>query len=99
MNRDEHFIGALLFNFAYWIIAAENTIGGLLISSIFACIGGLLPDVLEPPTWPGHRGFFHYVVGPISVIPAIVFINSSMLHFIGGSFCFGYFSHFILDIL
>jgi len=99
MNRDEHIIGALLFNFIYWIIAAENTIGGLLISSIFACVGGLLPDVLEPPTWPGHRGVFHYFFGPISIIPTLFFLNSTLILFAIGAFCLGYFSHFVLDIV
>jgi hypothetical protein len=99
MNKDGHLFGAFLFNLVYWIIATENSLAGLLASCILACCGGLLPDVLEPPTWPGHRGVFHYVVGPISILPAIFLINSNLILFAGGAFCFGYFSHFVLDVV
>ncbi|MFZ7136858.1 MAG: hypothetical protein ACOWW1_00340 [archaeon] len=99
LNKDGHLFGAFIFNIVYWIIATDNSIVGFLTSCIFACVGGMLPDILEPATWPGRRSVFHYVVGPISIIPAIVFVNSNMLYFIGGAFCFGYFSHFILDIM
>jgi len=99
MNRDGHIFGALVFNFIYWIMAIDHTIAGLLISCIFACCGGLIPDVLEPPTWPGHRGVMHYFVGPISILPAIFLFNSNSILFAIGAFSLGYFSHFILDIL
>ena len=99
MNKDGHLFGAFVFNLIYWLIALDNTLLGFLTSCIFACLGGLFPDILEPPTWPGHRSIFHYFIGPISVIPAIYFINLSMLNFLAGAFCFGYFSHFVLDIV
>jgi len=99
MNREEHVLGALIFNFIYWIIPNNNGVAALMISSIFALWGGLAPDALEPPTWPGHRGGWHYVVGSISILPAIFFINSDLIPFVIGAFCLGYFSHFILDIL
>jgi len=99
MNKDEHILGALIFNFIYWMIAIHNGIAALLISSIFALCGGLAPDVLEPPTWRGHRGGWHYFAGSISVLPAIIFINSDLMLFVIGAFCVGYFSHLILDIL
>lgn len=99
MNRGEHILGALIFNFIYWMIPIHNGIATLLISSIFALCGGLVPDVLEPPTWRGHRGVWHYFVGPVIILPAIFFINSNSILFVIGAFCVGYFSHSILDIL
>ena len=99
MNREEHVLGALIFNFIYWMISNNNGVAALLISSIFALGGALAPDALEPPTGPGHRGGWHYFAGPISVLPAIFFINSDLMPFVISAFCVGYFSHFILDIL
>ncbi|MDH5266493.1 MAG: hypothetical protein OEW62_02305 [Candidatus Bathyarchaeota archaeon] len=99
MNKDEHVLGALISNFVYWMIPLHNGIAALLISSIFALWGGLAPDALEPPTWRGHRGGWHYFAGPISILPAIFFVNSDLILFVIGAFCVGYFSHFILDIL
>lgn len=99
MNRDEHLFGAFVFSLFYWFLATNNSLTGLLVTCIFACIGGLMPDVLEPATWPGHRGFFHYFFGPFCIVPALLFMNSSNLGFMGGAFCFGYFSHFLLDVI
>jgi len=30
--------------------------------------GGVLPDSVEPPKRPRHRGFFHYVFGSLTAI-------------------------------
>ena len=31
-------------------------------------LGGILPDSVEPPKSPRHRGFFHYVLGGLAFI-------------------------------
>ena len=98
MNRDEHILAALIFNFVYWTISFNNGFMGLLMSSVFAFWGGLMPDMLEPPTWRGHRGVFHYVGRPLSILPTLLFLDSNLILFMVGGFCIGYFSHFILDV-
>jgi len=34
-------------------------------------IGGILPDVIEPATNPGHRGLFHSVIAAVIVVSAL----------------------------
>lgn len=105
MNSDEHSVGAFLFYLVYlglsivlWMV--DVSIGKLLVGFFMAIVGGLAPDIIEPPTWPGHRGFFHYTIGPANIIPALIFTNSTNLVLSSvDAFRMGYFSHFILDIL
>lgn len=105
MDSDEHMMGAFLFYLIYgslriFLLPIGISIGSFALGGFIAFLGGLAPDTIEPPTWPGHRGFFHYIVGPVSIIPAVVFLNATniMIYSIG-SFCLGYFSHFFLDII
>jgi len=97
MNGDEHFFGSLTFNGIFWIVTNFPKVGVLLIGSIAAILGGAAPDLIEPPTWPGHRGIFHWL-GGLAIIPVFL-LNpySDILEIILASFFLGYFSHFILD--
>jgi hypothetical protein len=38
---------------------AELTIQGVIGSLMLGGFAGILPDILEPPSEPNHRGFFH----------------------------------------
>jgi len=104
MNSDEHIAGAFLFNLVFSgskiiLTGMKVSIGLHILSSITAILGGLSPDMIEPATSPRHRGVFHYLVGPLSIIPALLLDSSDVLIFSVSSFFMGYFSHFCLDYL
>jgi len=40
---------------------------GLFVTGMGA-IGGILPDTVEPPKSPRHRGLFHYVLGGLALV-------------------------------
>ena len=91
--------GSLLFGFLYWGLSSWRDSPGLLVVGLlFAALGGMMPDQLEPPTGPDHRGAWHYLGGLLSALPAYSMINAGAVGFVIGSFCVGYFSHFVLDI-
>jgi len=99
-NASEHQIGSGIFFLFYWITSpwiSSLSLG--LVGVILAFLGGMMPDILEPATWPGHRGLWHYLVGALVVIPAIALHSGNNSGFIIGSFCIGYFSHFVLDVV
>ena len=104
-NKKEHIAGAILFGLLYSILTLKK---GLNNEAIFvettlrsgiSILGGLAPDVIEPPVSPRHRGFWHYIVGPCSGL-FLLFLkpNSDSIQKAIGSFCSGYFSHWLLDI-
>ena len=77
----------------------------LSISTLPIFIGSILPDIIERPTNPGHRKFFHSwfmlsVVFIASFVIAFVVIprydNLLYVYLIFG-FLLGYFSHLLLD--
>lgn len=44
--------------------------------------GGQAPDIIDPPTWPGHRSTAHsYAVGTITISKANAMISSWQNHF------------------
>ena len=77
----------------------------LSISALTAFSGAILPDIIERPTNPDHRKFFHSWF-----IFAVMFIASFVMAFVIipiydhlfyvypiFGFCLGYFSHLLLD--
>lgn len=119
LNREGHLAGGLS---APWVLVAfflfifdsipffhqGNALIGAIAISLAGIFGGVLPDILEPPTDPWHRGPFHYIGGVLCVISILVIlINPSTLktHFstflswVILSLIAGYASHIILDIL
>ena len=99
-NREDHMIGAFVLNIAYWILSNWFPSIDLFIGSSFgALIGGLFPDMIEPPTWPGHRGAWHYLGGPLALLLALVLMNKEPASFIGGAAFMGFVSHIIMDFL
>ena len=94
----EHMVGAFVFGVIYWVLSGFS--GGLLLAImgvVFALLGGMTPDTLEPADGPDHRSVFHWLVGFLIVIPAYLWISADGLLFVAGSYCVGYFSHFVLD--
>jgi len=74
-------------------------LGILLLGSVAAILGGAAPDLIEPATWPGHRGIFH-LLGFLAIFPVLILSPSTdILEIALASFFIGYFSHFILDYL
>lgn len=75
--------------------------GELCLCSLAGGMGALLPDILEPATFPGHRQFFHSLAGA-----ALVSFALSGRHTHGCSRCTrvlllvtttGYLSHIVAD--
>ena len=98
-DAGEHQAGAFVANLLYWVISAwSGDFFILLLSWAFAALGGATPDLLEPATWYGHRGAWHYVAGFLSIFPAFILLGTNGLGFVLGAFCIGYFSHFLLDV-
>lgn len=98
-DSGEHQAGAFLFNTVYWLLSPANRdLGLLILSSAAALLGGATPDALEPPTWAGHRGDWHYIGGLLSALPSLALWQSEGIGFLIGAYCVGYFSHFVLDV-
>jgi len=98
-NAPKHQAGAFFLNIVYWLLSPNSSSLPLfLLSSGSALIGGAMPDILEPATWPGHRGVWHYLGGVAALLPALSLWQSSNPRFLIGSFCVGYFSHLLLDV-
>ena len=84
---------------------------GLFLTGMGA-VGGILPDSIEPPKRPKHRGFFHYVFGSLASIfyflillgslkmisfeVAVYFVD--LIRFLVLAVVSGYASHFFLDV-
>ena len=63
-NEIEHtitgrLIGALCYFGHCGFKQSKPSLGGIIASSILGGVGGTLPDIIEPPTNPNHRRFFH----------------------------------------
>jgi len=72
------------------------------LGAIGGVVGGLLPDILEPPRHPGHRDLFHSRLAFIGMpIVGAKLMNSGNLSqsavTVGEGFSVGYISHLILD--
>jgi membrane-bound metal-dependent hydrolase YbcI (DUF457 family) len=102
-------IGLSLVGLAYYFFTSEINYFtlALILASSLACIflGAILPDLIERPTNPDHRKFFHSWF-----IFAVTFIASFVMAFVViplydhlfyvypiFGFCLGYFSHLLLD--
>ena len=102
-------IGLPLVGLVYYFFSAE--LNYFMLSLILAAslvsifLGAILPDVIERPTNPDHRKFFHSWF-----IFAVTFIASFVMAFVViplyaqlfyvypiFGFCLGYFSHLLLD--
>lgn len=80
---------------------------------IFICIasfiGERIPDTVEPPEDPNHRGPFHWLIGSLAIAYILLFVFAfpylpwlpltydTMLGLLIVSFLAGYASHFVLD--
>jgi len=124
LNRFAHLVGGAV---SPWVLIAvysyshstwPNLLAGsdLLIMGLFVtgmgAVGGILPDRIEPPNRPRHRGFFHYVFGSLSAIfyfsvllgslkiisfeVTVYFVD--LIKFLVLAVASGYASHFLLDI-
>jgi len=84
---------------------------GIFLTGMGAA-GGILPDSIEPPKRPRHRGFFHYVFGSLTAIFYFLVLLGSLkiisfqvtvyladpIKFLVPAVVSGYASHFFLDI-
>jgi len=79
--------------------------------AVVSLVGGRLPDYLEPPNNPQHRGICHWLLGFVALIYVILFLFAfpylpwlpltydTFLGLLLMSFLAGYASHFVLDYL
>jgi len=124
LNRSAHLVGGavspwlLIAAYSYSHSTWPDLLAGsdLLIMGVFVtglgAVGGILPDRIEPPKGPKHRGFFHYVFGGLAaIIYFLVLIGSLKIIIFDASTYFsgpitflflalisGYASHFFLDV-
>ena len=122
-NRETHLTGGLLAAWVpvvvYFLVCNERPpflqeggdfgwIFAILLISLLGMVGGVLPDMLEPPTDPRHRGPFHYLGGGLCVVfmGVILIVDTSILETFSDlaswaviSLIAGYASHIILDVL
>lgn len=77
-------------------------IGNAAFGTGLGALGGVLPDMLEPPTHPGHRDLFHSVATGAAICYGLNKINNNakatsqgktFLNTLG----VGYLSHLVLD--
>ncbi|MFW9995937.1 MAG: metal-dependent hydrolase [Candidatus Odinarchaeota archaeon] len=108
MNSQEHLIAGFVASFL-----AGQFVGGLLegfnvvflmVFILLGVIGSVLPDMLEPPVGPWHRGFFHswtvfFLIGVIalSLIATLVIVPRVTLAYFLLGLVTGYASHLTLD--
>jgi len=124
LNRFAHLAGgavspwALTAAYSYshstWphlLAGSDLLVMGLFVTGMGA-IGGILPDCIEPPKSPRHRGLFHYVLGGVALVfysfvllGSLKIISFDVATYFSGSVTFlflalvsGYASHFFLDI-
>ena len=104
MNRRWHLI-ICTFAFAGYAILVNSlvkiSLENIAIAFILALIGAILPDILEPPTGPRHRGSFHSTealkwVVIILLITALIGLLSYQFYIASGFFL-GYFVHLLAD--
>jgi len=93
------------------LAASDLLVMGAFVTGMGA-LGGVLPDSIEPPKSPKHRGFFHYVFGGLALIfYSLVLLGtlkiigfyvatyfSGLITFIVVALVSGYASHFFLDV-
>lgn len=104
MNRRWHLITCTIAFAGYAILVnsiVKISLQNIVISFILALIGVILPDILEPPTDPRHRGSFHSKeafkwVGMILLITALIGLLSYQFYMASGFFL-GYFVHLLAD--
>ena len=80
----------------------RDVVRDTLLGGIGGVVGGLLPDILEPPRHPGHRDLFHSRLALIGMpIVGAKLMDSANLSqsavTVGEGFSVGYISHLILD--
>lgn len=113
-NRITHIVGGFvlaipLVGVSYWGFSEDlNYLQLTLILSlsiICAFIGSILPDIIERPTNPDHRKFFHswfilsvfFILSFITCFVLIPLYNTQIFIYLIFSFLLGYLSHLLLD--
>jgi len=107
-------IAAYSYSHSAWLILLAGS--DLLVTGVFVtgigAVGGILPDTVEPPKSPRHRGFFHYILGGLALIfyslvllGTLKIISFDVATYFSGPITFlflalisGYASHFFLDV-
>ncbi len=102
-------IGVPIVGVVYYFFSDEMNYflfsGVLAVSLVLVLFGSLLPDIIERPTNPDHRKFFHsWFMLSISFIATFItcfvivprFTQVFVIYPILG-FLLGYFSHLLLD--
>lgn len=106
-NAKTHFlVGAGVGAIAYCLIKkAQNQpieILGLLGIGLIGGVASLLPDIIEPPTSPNHRGLAHSLVALIVIGAGISNLNEKQdidaaQKGLWNPLALGYTSHLLLD--
>jgi len=102
-------IGLPLVGLAYYFFSSELNYFrlALILAVSLVCIflGAILPDLIERPTNPDHRKFFHswfifaifFIASFVIAFVVIPLYNHLFFIYPIFGFCLGYFSHLLLD--
>ena len=113
-SRLTHIVAGLMLSIplvgvSYWGFSEDfNYLQLILILSLsFICafIGSILPDILEKPTTPEHRQFFHswfllsifFIASFVMCFVLIPLYDSRIFIYLIFAFFLGYLSHLLLD--
>ena len=107
MNRNQHSWADALTGVVTYLISQKKSnqqpnLWDGIISALCGAAGGRIPDILEPPTSPQHRGKHHSVLKGLGLTQEILRIQASP--FLSEeeklkeiSFKVGHLSHLLLD--
>jgi len=113
-GRTVHIIGGVVFSIpivgvSYWGFSEDLSYLQLLliiaISAPCTVFGAMLPDLIERPTGPDHRKFFHswfmlsmfFIASFVTCFVLIPSYNTSIFPYPIFAFLLGYLSHLLLD--
>jgi len=102
-------IGLPLVGLVYYFFSSELNYFrlALILFATLVCIflGAILPDLIERPTHPDHRKFFHswfifaltFIASFVMALVIIPLYGHLFYVYPIFGFCLGYFSHLLLD--
>lgn len=96
-NRSEHIVASAFCGAFFEAIMSENVGADLWKAVCYGlvggAVGGILPDIVDPPTDPFHRGIGHGIM-PLAIMPIVAFSGKhSLLRGLG----IGYTMHLAMD--
>ncbi|MHA1198750.1 MAG: metal-dependent hydrolase [Candidatus Heimdallarchaeaceae archaeon] len=113
-RRLTHIVGGLILSLplvgvSYWGFSEDfdylQLILVLSLSVVCAFVGSILPDLIERPTSPNHRKFFHswfmlsvfFIASFVMCFVLVPLYDTKVFVYLIFAFLLGYLSHLLLD--